>query len=67
MPLVLGSRDPFGGFTVSDYVLPHADRGANMEGFTAWVEAHGVDTEAVSIDKFEEGGFGLKANRDIKV
>lgn len=38
-----------------------------MEAFTAWVKENGVDTAAVSIDKFDEGGFGLKAKRDIKV
>ena len=38
-----------------------------MEGFSAWVKEHGVVTDAVSIDKFDEGGFGLKANKDIKV
>ena len=52
---------------ITGFVLSHADREANMEGFSAWVKEHGVVTDAVSIDKFDEGGFGLKANKDIKV
>ncbi|KAI8479978.1 Histone-lysine N-methyltransferase setd3 [Branchiostoma belcheri] len=34
--------------------------------FLKWLEDHGVKTDAVTIEQFEVGGFGLKAVKDIK-
>ncbi len=47
--------------------MPHPKREEHFPGFLTWLKGNGVNTDAVSIDKFEEGGFGLKATREIEV
>lgn len=44
-----------------------SNREQGFDQFMEWLHSEGVDTEAVSIDKFDKEGYGLKANRLISV
>jgi len=47
--------------------MHHTAREQHMPAFLKWLTDNGVDLSALSIDKFEGVGYGLKAARDIEV
>ena len=54
-------------FILPDYVMNHPDREKCFPAFMTWLEENGVDTNAVSIEKYDVTGYGLKANKPIEV
>ena len=47
--------------------MSYPDRSAGFPAFLAWLKEQGVQTDAVEIDEFDVGGYGLKATKDIEV
>lgn len=48
-------------------MLVREPREKHFGAFMSWLKANNVNTDAVCIDKFPEGGYGVKATADIPV
>ncbi|ELU11224.1 hypothetical protein CAPTEDRAFT_181634 [Capitella teleta] len=49
-----------------NYVIAKSGREKNFDGFMGWLKSNSVDAEAVEIQHFDVGGYGIKATRDFK-
>jgi len=56
-----------GYLSLSDYVMNHPDREKGFPAFITWLEGNGMDTNVVSIEKYDVTGYGLKASKTIEV
>lgn len=52
---------------VPDYVSASCKRDDHVDSFLTWLHENNVNTDRVSIEKFEVEGYGLKAEREIEV